>query len=139
MKDMRNAILYGIGVGIIVSGLAWLTDNSRVSVFPDVVSMLTFVVLSAIALRQVLRPGAGAREITTVASTFGAAMGAIIGVSTVVRGAVQWTRADVRMMIVGFVVTFVVVVIAANVIAWLARPTSRESAPSPSVPTHRSR
>lgn len=121
---MQTITKRGILIGVIVAVVTWLSEMSapagRVSTFPDVMSLLTLVVCMAFTLRARLGPSATTNDVFRAASLLGISAGAVVGVSTGLRGAVRWSHVDVVMVVVAIVVSLVAVLLVTHVVALIA-------------------
>jgi len=116
-------------IGLIVAVVAWISAVTAapglVSTFPDAISLLVLVVLMAVAFRGRLGPSATRNEVMRIAAILGVWSGAVVGVSTGIRGILRWSQPGVAMVATTVIASLVVVFLVTTVVALIAYGVSR--------------
>ena len=134
---MRTTIRWGMLVGLVMAGVTWSMSNS-ISLFPGVISLLLFVLLTSFALRKSSPPFADWGDVFRTASLFGATSGAIIALSVGLRAMMTWQRPvplagpyDLRVEAVVVASSWLVILLLTNFVALLAcRPARVQQRPA---------
>lgn len=118
MRDIgRRGVLIGV-VAAAVPLIGQLVSSSKgVSLFPDVLSLLTLVAIAVVALRQVLRGAMSWGVVVRRATALGVTAGAIVGVAALARGFLLWSSPTMWFAAVVLLTSFVEIIIVMNVIA----------------------
>lgn len=128
---MRTTIRRAIFVGLVMAGVGWLSGSwwtpKSVSLFPDVISLAIFVLLTAIALRKTSPPFAGWGDVLKTASVFGAVSGAILALSAGLRVMLTWQRPAPAIVVAA---SWLVILLVTNLVALFACRPERASQPS---------
>jgi hypothetical protein len=118
MRDIRR---WGILIGVVAAAVALigqlLSSSKGVSLFPDALSLLTLVAMSALALRQVLHDALNWGVVVRRATALGATAGVIVGAAALVRGLLLWSSPNIWFAAVVLLTSLVEIIVVMNVIA----------------------
>ena len=118
---MRDTLRWGMMIGVVSGTIAWLgqslSSGTAVSLFPDLLSLITLVVLATVALRRMVRASRNLAAVAGAATSLGAMAGVIIALFTLARGAMRWNTPTLSLVAVALIVSFVAVIAIMNVIA----------------------
>ena len=91
---MRQSAGWGVVIGAAVAVLAWLGEprGDGVSLFPDIVSLIVFASLAAFTFDRLLRRADQWRDAIATVAVFGVSAGLVLGIATLQRGAILWSR-----------------------------------------------
>ena len=91
---MRQSTGWGMAVGSGVALVAWFSEprEGGVSLFPDLTCLIVFASLAAVVLDRLLRGTARWRDAIRVVAAFGISAGLVLGIATLQRGAMVWSR-----------------------------------------------
>jgi hypothetical protein len=124
---VQDTKIRGIGIGLIVAVVTWISAMTAapglVSTFPDGISLFVLVVLVTMSFRRT--QAVPRSEVMRTGVILGACAGAVIGVSTGIRGIVRWSRPDEAMVAVTVVGSFIAVVLITIVVALIAYEAGR--------------
>ena len=122
---MRTWVLFGIGLGGVMSALSWFGNlwasvPGRISVFPDLITLAVLPVLIFLALRWVAQRHAGATRATVRrAGMLMVGIGATLFAAThTVLGLVLFARPSALLLVVGFAMSFASFVAVGWLTAW---------------------
>ena len=108
---MRDTLPWGILIGVVSAAIAWLgqsfSSGTAVSLFPDLLSLITLVVLATIALRRMLRVLMSWAAVAGAATALGAPAGVIIALAALARGVMRWNTPSLPLVAVALIGSFV--------------------------------
>ncbi len=118
---MRDIGRWGVLIGVVAAAVALmgqlLSSSNSVSLFPDVLSLLTLVAISALALREVLRDATSWGVVVRRATALGAMAGVIVGVAALARGFLFWSSPTMWFAAVVLMTSLVEIVVVMNAVA----------------------
>jgi hypothetical protein len=118
---MRDIGRWGVLIGVVAAAVALmgqlLSSSKGVSLFPDVLSLLTLVAISALALRQVLRDATSWGVVVRRATALGAMAGVIVSVAALARGFLLWSSPTMWFAAVVLLTSVVEIIVVMNVVA----------------------
>ena len=128
---MRETISWGLVTGTVSAAVAGLSDrlssSTAVSLFPDLLSLITLVAVASVVLRRVMAGAANAADARRRGGVFGVVVAAIVALGTLVRGWIGWSSFDVVLASVTVVASFVIVLLIVAVLVRLPQIPQRES------------
>ena len=118
---MRDIGRWGVLIGVVAAAVALmgqlLSSSKGVSLFPDVLSLLTLVAISALALRQVLRDATNWGVVVRRATALGAMAGVIVSVAALARGFLLRSSPTMWFAAVVLLTSLVEIIVVMNVVA----------------------
>lgn len=118
---MRETIRWGIMIGVFSAAVAWLgqllSSGKAVSLFPDLLSLITLVVFAAVALRRIVHPSLSLAAVVGSGTSLGGAAGVIIALATLARGVTRWSTPTLPLVAAALIISLVTVIAVVNVIA----------------------
>ena len=118
---MRDIVRWGVVIGLVSAGVAWLgeslSSSKGVSLFPDLLSLIALVAVATVGFRRILHGAMSWSAVARTATALGATAGVIISVAALARGIARWNSPGVTFGAVALFTSFITIVVVMNLIA----------------------